>query len=357
MDNLDDGEFVGGKLVTFPFVRGENRVRMKIGHRVPVEMRNRITNWMTFVNVFWDKGFQSEHVDRMADAIGFATGIDTRGFSAPELIQLLVGMRKLKPNVIVRGIYRSMRFDSHVITGLRTIFMIWKHHLEELVLRFNETRSAYIRRRKMKVPVNDVRELRKKWKIPDAKYKIGTSSLLLFYSLPPATLEPLIWVAATKWKQPAKFHWGGLPNMPEIDDFEKAAADFVYTGFCPKEPLKRIRALMKFPIAELIACIRRLGGRVNTKYDLKLPKITTPRAIAPRWTARPIPSPEKLRKKYGKADPNSLKIRWLMDEFVDQLTRNADALKSMEAANFYKVQATIDVGYQLRDMVYAHHAD
>lgn len=324
-------EFVGGlapssgKVVAFPTVRGEGAVALKIGDGVPREVRGRISNWRTYINV-------STHTRNMPRVVGEVTGVDTSDFSLKDVVDMYEEMHKMPPAKLLDMVYCTFRVDRYSTLALRTVFMIWKHHLEELVLRFNHLRTRYIKKNGLDDPVNDMTKL--KWKKVDQKHNINSSSRLLLFSLPPKSMDELPGGSGA-WPKHDKFHWrvsdGRVSGL--IDDF--LSSDFLYPGFCPRVPVERLKKLMKFPIDKLLKCMQAMGGTVKIDYCMILSEFKEKPPAKKK--AKPIrmkkrPALKQLEKKYGVAG-DVAKIRWHTDEFLSFLKANLEVLAEKEAAS------------------------
>ena len=359
--------------MTFPFIRGEKRVSMLVGNETALIIRNKISNWRTFINVFWDYGVSPRYESVFAKTIHEVTGANTLGFDLNDLMELMDGLRELPPDTLLRGMYNTMGFNKHISMALRSVFMIWKHHLESLIVRFNHVRTEYITKHKLKDPPNDISKLIQAWKVVDTKHKINTSSKILFYSMPPDDLSKVVWVSARRWAStPEKFMWEikKSPVSHPINEFLAAIESngFVYPGFCPKRPVSRLNALLKFPIKELIVCIKALGGKIDMEYcELlgKIPSIQPFKRPVGQVKLTKLPELEQVCKKYGVTKVRSigsivmksLIIRWGVDDFIDQLKHNTELIKEVEADYVRKVDAIVCVGTSLRDHVYGNKAE
>lgn len=356
-DKLDDAKYTGGKTVSLPFIRGEKKIQLSVGNNTSLIIRNRISNWRTFINVFWSDGIS--HEEQLAKVVGEVLGINTTGFSVDEILQLFTGLQKIP---ILKCVYNSFGFRSHIVSALRSIFMIWTQHIETLILQFDHARTRYV---KKGVVVNDIKKLMSKWRESDEKHNIHTSSKLILFSLLP-DLSKLSWVQSKKWSTPPpKFHWD-VP-IKSVNAFldEVKARDFYYPGFCPKEPIKRLKLLLKFPIKLLIEAIIELNGSVKTDYSSMLTRITNIKIrdapdILDDMRLSSLPDQKTLNVQYGIKStkyPKSVAIRWCMDNYLDQLKSHTSELKKLEDHHLHMVESIIKVGDIIREGVYGHRAE
>lgn len=340
MRHLDDSKHSGGTVVTYPLVRGEKANAFNLGNEVPLIVRSKISNWRTYLNVNWP------HSPKNISAIvGEIIGVDTDEFSHKEVLDLFDGLRKMPTEQLVSGVFATFNIERHTIKALRTIFMIWRHHLERLVLYFNKMRTAYIKKNKANAVLNDMDSLVASWKNVSRKNNIDSSSRLLLFVLPPKSMDELPG-GSGKWPNHDKFHWDvpGLQNL--VDDFLSSA--FIYPGFCPKVPEERLSMLMKFPIDKLLKCINAMGGRINLDYcklfsELKAPPVTRLKCKTHRL-AQP---------KSGKYKDSDLRrIKDETDEFINFLKKNIDALGERESAITRLTISLVEIGHILNSHVY-----
>jgi hypothetical protein len=93
---------------------------------------------------------------------------------------------------------------------------------------------------------SDIAKCMNEWKSLNAEYKIKTSSVLLMFICPPNQPSDL------PWMPPDSKGWESkIPRLKLPKDFEADLKNFGYLGFCPKEPVKRLKLLLRFPIHRL----------------------------------------------------------------------------------------------------------
>jgi hypothetical protein len=325
----------GGKMITFPFVRGEQRVRMTIGNGVMLAARDRISNWRTFLNVFWSKKFDVKYTPALVKVVSEVTGLDTKGFSIDDLVQALHAIAQLPADVLLKAQYKLLGHHLHIGLGVRPVFMSWKQHLERMIVRFNEARTQYIKKHKLADSVNDIQALIKSWKAVDTKHGVRTSSKLLLYSLPPPNLGAMKWVKALRWSpKPAPFHWR-VGDVKEVEAFIAAAEKFVYLGYCPREPVTRTKALMQFPIKELLAAIQALGGSLEVDYCT----VTIPKP----FPAFKVKAKASMQVQFSGTPAQQ--VRQGVDAFIAALKKNADTLEDMEVQHVLRMTSLANVGH------------
>jgi len=134
-----------------------------------------------------------------------------------------------------------------VSSAIRKLFMLLKQHYETTITYFIQTQNEKTR------VINVLDDLYEEWKTIDKEKALESSSLLLLFMNPPFRTDSVVVL--------------DLDN-PKINDFNDKLFDFHYLGFCPKVPLIRLEALLKFPIFELVDAIQSMDATYEpVDYD------------------------------------------------------------------------------------------
>ncbi len=366
-------QITGGKIVTFPRPRNETITRIVFGDRTLMSIREKISNWRTFIDVYWKK---NGTLDKKSTLSFYQVLKDIFHVPIPEdqteVLQLIEGIFSMTNPQILNGIGKSHHLNEPIIISFRVNFMIWRDHLEELLMRYAEARNKYIKKHKFKDQKNDMTALLENWKKYDEKYEIQSSSRLLLFSNLPASPSKIPSIAhkysgEVKWNPNIKkFHWG-CGNKKVIVQLEAALKDFIYMGFCQRKPVYRYGKLLEFPIKELLLAIKFLGGESpkadycemlsNIKKVLISPKFgKTP----PKLKLNKIPHASQLRKKYKMKsktahDNNNLEIRWHVDQYIE-LCKTTKYYFAEREKYYLDVTRTVNnIGFVVKKYVYRRH--
>lgn len=322
----------GGKIIAFPRPRGETLTKIIYGDRVDTNIRQKISNWRTFINIYWNKDgtIEKNFFSTMKKIMGEVFNLDFT-MKQEEVLYTMKEIFFMPSEKIISGIGMSYNLHEIIVLVFRSMFMIWKDHLEELVLKFDNARTEYIKLHKLHLPINNVKDLLRNWKHYNKYYKINSSSkLLLFSNLPehPGNVIGNDFKKPKKWNSRIKqFHWE-VSGVGSTVKLHKKLKEFVYIGYCPYKPIYRFNKLLEFPIKELVKATKDLGGLIKVDYCSMLSKINKVKipnkfnVKTPKIHIKKIPSDNELKKIYSmssseKFDINNLRIRWYVDEYIN----------------------------------------
>jgi len=358
----------GGKILTFPRPRNETMTRIIFGDRTLMSIREKISNWRTFVDVHWKKNgtLDKKSMEPLKDVLHELLDLDFQ-CNQDEVLQILEGIFKLPDADIINGIGKAHHLNEPIIISFRVNYMIWRDHLEELVMRFNETRTNYIKKHKLKDKPNDIPQLLENWRKYDRKYHIDSSSKLLLFSNLPANPSdiPNIKESKAKWNPGIeRFDW---TTGNKTKDLEEKLLKFQYLGFCPCEPVNRFVKLLEFPVKELLLAIKTLGGE-KPKADYcdmlqNLKKVLIPPKFGenpPKLKISKIPHSSGLRKKYKMTskttyDVNNLAIRWYVDQYIELCKQTKSYFMAREKYYLGITTALNTMGFTVKKYVYRRH--
>ena len=352
----------GGKILTFPRPRKESMIRIVYGDRTVMSIREKISNWRTFVDVYWKENgtLDKNSLSSLKDVL-FSIFCVKFECEQSEIIQILEGIFSLSNDEMMHGIGKSYHLNEPIVLSFRVNFMIWRDHLEELVMRFNEARTKYIKKNKGKEKINDIPTLLENWRKYDEKYDINSSSkLLLFSNLPSSPSDlPHIKHSKLKWStHMEKFHWS---VGKKTQNLEEKLLEFCYHGFCPLEPLTRFNKLLKFPIAALLEATRALGGEppkadyCDMLKSLKSAMVTPKfREKIPNLNVKKIPQLKKKYKMKSKTsfDNNNLVIRWYIDQYIELCKQTKPYFIAKEKYYLEITNILNTVGFVVKKCVY-----
>lgn len=318
------------EVIVFPRPRNETLTRIVFGDRVNVSIREKISNWRTFVDVYWNKNgtLDPKFFGSLRKTVGEILGLDLHT-DQKNILQIMREIFSMSDENLLNGITRSYKLHDPISLGFRMSFMIWRDHLEELVVRYNEARTAYIEHHKTKNITNNMKELLKNWKHYNKYYKINSSSkLLLFSNLPKTPRDiPHVNVNVNKWNSRVKKFYWTVDKVKSTHVLQKKLDKYLYLGYCQYKPIYRFNKLLEFPIKELLTAAKDLGCTTNIDYCSMFKKIDTLNSSLkftkkiPKIKKRKNPSNQELKLKYGLNSPSKYDlansaIRWYVDEYI-----------------------------------------
>lgn len=292
--NYDDNAFVGGKTHIYPNPRSEPVVRVLVGNSVGITLRNRVSSWKAFKGVYKTEVPSDKILNGLvSDFLGYdVTGPleSTEGDSKTEKYLTIPELNAIFESIFKSNlkitILRSFKIYQPISSAIRSVFMLYKDHIEELLLKF-DAGLAKLNGKKSQIP-----DLMTNWREINKKYKIGSSSKLILFLFPPKSPSMLPNLAEKYVKVPGwhpkieLFDWSTKDKKMAglISKFrdEIKSREFLYLGFCPKRPVFRLTALMNFPTDALLDCLNYMDietrdyTKLHTKLKvIRLPKPTT----------------------------------------------------------------------------------
>ncbi len=274
---FDIEKYKDASALTFPAPRDEQPKVIMVGNRARIAGRSKTSSWHSFSNLYFDsahldKKYEPKLINCVAEMFEISSDL-----SMKELIMFITKFIRLPPEKVFYAIAKQIGLYQPITMGIRSVFMLWKDHLQELLLKFIQYRNHYIRQKKIDAPLNNIGELIASWKEFDHKHSIDSSSLVLLYSFLPEFPHSIPAIKHkfqpdVRWKKkPIEVKW--LTNTKldtKIGDFLKAVKErkFQYLGFCPREPTVRLARLMSFPTDKLNDCLIAIGYKSRNYVTL-----------------------------------------------------------------------------------------
>lgn len=356
-------------VIVFPRPRNESLTKIVYGDRVNTSIRGKISNWRSFTDVYWNKNgtldgkFFNSLRATASEIFRLELSMNQDG-----ILYLMKEIFNLPDKDFINGILMSHNLHEPISLGFRMNFMIWRDHLEELVLRFNEVRTKYIESHKLPDATNNIKALLKNWKHYNKYYKINSSSKLLLFSNLPETPQqiPSVKISVHKWNSRIKqFHWR-VGKVKSTIILQEKLNKFLYMGYCPYKPIYRFNKLLEFPIKELLVATKELGGEVKVDYCGLLSKINNLKYIPkfsntiPKLKKKKLPPVAVLKSEYNMAssvphDIKNLSIRWYVDEYIKMCKLTKGYCASKEAYYIRLVKEITEIGHASSKYFYRRH--
>ena len=332
LSQLDDPIISGGSILQL------DNLNIVVGDKTNLTLLDMNLEWDSFLKTYWDDITKTEYTKKYIDTI---TGI----FNLPnindtdQLLQLLKKIYKLNDTQHINGFIKQHSIYKSLSITSKYLYMTWKTHLEELLYLFNDLRTEYIKKfyPNLTSKINNIDELKKKWNEFDKLY--NNSSLLLY-----AFLNKKEWVSKNNNKKHIpKFHLSinKKDKKNKIDYLIKKLKkkikknNFTYSGFCQYYPVYRLKELFKFPIKELLKCIKFLQSNVSPHINIS--KIYNYCIIYDKLTKlnideikKPIPIIKENKRNNPQKQPIINEIKWYVEELLKIYSRLSDQIIEQE---------------------------
>jgi hypothetical protein len=245
--------------------------KIAVGNKVKYSLLKLNMEWDAFIKSLKNKLNKDENWFKMSDKQASLINDIAQIFGLPSSIttmdSLLYALREIEnmsDTQYIIWLSKKYKIYESLYLSIQSVFWCWKMHLENLIIDFNEARTAYIQKYNTNDKINDLPDLITKWKTVDAEFNIEISSIILLFINPPAEPTSLSWItksANETWKSIPKFHFTISPNSQNadlakisnlIDNFVNKLSNWLYLGYCPCKPITRFLRLLEFPIKELL---------------------------------------------------------------------------------------------------------
>lgn len=357
MNNLDDYKKSGG--ITLSFSGGTNNKKTYIvGNKASIKIRDKILEWGAFKELYPDKlgNAGTSALCKVAARILY----HTESLDLDQTLETLRITYKLPDVKLSQMILRRFNLGEVTKNSIHSIFVNWAKYLEKSILKYAEIRNAYIDHNQThnqngNNEVNNIKDLLKNWSVIDKYYDIETSSPLLLYSHFPKKPYDLPWLRGAfieddLWDiYPNKFHWI-ITGVPETELLQNTLtnSNFLYLGFCPRAPKERLRRLFSFPIEELHAATKALGGDIDTT-PLPLPEIITMINQSGPRAPTSFEPPTILRELEPDGDVEH-KVKWYVEKFIDIYLKMKPHFESIETYYVNLAKNLSLVGFKLENI-------
>ena len=268
-------------------------------------IRDSFIDWGTFIEIY------NENLD------------DNNMFEQVVKMFNVKGSDKLKDIILplVKTIYH-LPMESHMMSmikqfmineplsiAIHSLFTTIKRHYEEIVEKLIIERNTLINANNLKSETNNIEFLLEYWRDVNIQSNLDSSSLILTFINPPEFINSkliLEIVPEDKIDEKLRNQFSNL--ITEISNFH-------YMGFCPREPQKRLSALLDFPINSFIKTILLLDEKVvfpdYANIEKEIGKLL-----------KKIPTRPKILETYKREDsPTNLfgneLIKWYVDEILN----------------------------------------
>ena len=223
---------------------------------------NRIIAWESFKRVYYkddviDIKYYNDFINNIYKVIPFIGYTSNENDILKNLYELYNESDETIANTIMDKINSKNNFNKTI----HHLFMSWKSYIEKLIELFISLREKYILDNNLTDPRNNIKDLFDKWLNINIEQNLDTSSLILLFNFPPKhyadALGPDI----------PKIHWNIKTHKLDnkITDFLNIIKKnkFEYIGFCKNDLITRFKALLLFPIDDLLKLIYELYTNVK----------------------------------------------------------------------------------------------
>lgn len=208
-------------------------------------LRDSFIDWGTFLEIYHDNLDYATLFDQIIKLLNVKENESIRHF----LIPMVKKIYALPAEAHMTCMLKQFIIYEPVSVAIHSIFITIKMFYEHLIEQFLITRNRYIELNNTKDKTNDLTQLKEYWSSLNQQYNLETSSLLLLFINPPNGLKSGIYFA--------------IEGNNAVAKFKQSIKQFHYKGFCIKEPHKRLRALLEFPVNDIIAAISKLDSIVE----------------------------------------------------------------------------------------------
>jgi len=354
--NYDDTKLTGEKIHLYPNVKKESIIRIVVGNSVGSTVRSRVSSLKSFQLVYKDSEPDLKALNNLvSEMLNYDFEATFERYEFKDSVLSVADLNRILESVIYDKnfripLIRSFSLYKPISASIRSIFMLYKEHIEELLLKF-DVGLAKINGTKKQIPV-----LLENWKHLNKKYKIGSSSKLLLFMFPPKSPAQLPNLAhkytnQVLWRPDVKIYdWDTKDSKLEklISAFrsEISKRKFLYLGFCPKRPIYRIRELMKFPTDSLITCLEYMEIGIKNYKSLhdELKKIKLPKPATPKF--EPVVKPK------SKSDNELETLYENLGNWVELCKKNMQPLAQLEKYYVSTADRLIIAGSHIKKFVY-----
>jgi hypothetical protein len=240
-----------------PIVGGDkNIVNIAVGGAVEQKIKSKIIEWEVFSKLFVSGKYLTQLTVELNEIFPLPTAIH----DPVKLLCILDEIGKRPYGEVMNGVIRSFELHDPVKLSIRRLFVSWKTLIESLLTKS----SKHI-------------HLAPKWNNFIKQHGVDTSSEIMFFTFPPkinsnfisshAQFSSTSNIGQIIVPSDLKIQLKGDPHR--ICEFQKAASDYKYAGFCPMESVARVLLLLNFPVKELYLINPKKCGRSAEIKKLK----------------------------------------------------------------------------------------
>lgn len=219
--------------------------RYTTGGKYRYMLRDLILDWETFLNVYQE----SLDYDHLFSQVVKLLNIKENENLRESMIDVIQEIYKLPAKQHLLCMMKQFMIYEPVSIAIHSIYIIFKHHFENIVKSYCSIRNAYIEKNKLNDAPNDWNYLINHWNEQNNYYELDSSSIILLFINPPKGI-----------KTEMRFLIKGNPHTTEL---MKAIKKYHYTGFCPKVPHRRLTELLNFPFQEFKNAILSMDKNIS----------------------------------------------------------------------------------------------
>lgn len=242
------GGFLGGKHI-------ENKI--VIGDLSNSFLINKISEWETFKSTYYKNNkLNPKYYSKLLNVINYICILPGYTVDENKLLYGINTIYKASTNEIINAINRYIDIYSPIKMVLKHLFMNYKTYIENLILLF------------MRLNEGDSDDAAR-WNIIDAENNLNSSSPILLINFPPPEIKLEKDIPRINW------HVKDAKINKMVIDFLAAIKKrkFVYLGFCPFIPIKRLQLLLDFPAGKLVKILKAMGHTISNNIADKIKKL------------------------------------------------------------------------------------
>ncbi len=308
----------------------------RLGDDVEDKMKNFVISWRVFCQYYsvGDNSYPSKLNEKLNDLF-----ISSNELTPSEWVKVVRLINKLPHADFYKLANRILGASDKLHLIIKVIFMNYRDLLERIFRRFLVLQGLD----------PGLPKLEAKWKALDKKFKIESTSPMLYFST---------YFGLTFKNARPKF-------STRFSSLDSALKKYKYLGFCRKKPIYRLQVLLDFPVIELLEAINTLDPKSLKSFDFTLLQkvIDEYNQHKHKLKSPPIPESKKFDFLYGdklrkghdfedslrsheveKLPRTGMKVRKFedtlegkmkkaMDELIEKLVKYRDDLEKKEEFN------------------------
>ena len=227
-----------------------------IGNATSNFIKNKIIEWDTFKSIYYkDNNLDPKFYTKFLSVLNNIYILPNFTTDENEILYMINNIYKAKPSEIINGLLKIINIYQPLKLAIKHLFMIYKVYIEKLIETYVDLRDTCVSKLK-NATQNNFKEMSARWNIIDTENKIDTSSPILFFNFPPATINLEKSIPIIEWQINSKNGDHKKINLL-VNEFLKEikTRNFEYVGYCPMSVSYRFQLLLKFPVNHLIHMI------------------------------------------------------------------------------------------------------
>lgn len=216
-------------------------------------LRNNLIDWGAFLEIYKKNTEYNAIYENATRLLNIKKGETSRSMFLPVLLKIY----DLPAKNHLASMMKQFMLHEPVSIAIYSLFNSVKHHYEYLVKRYFLLRNKYVKKHKTNDNIVNWKETEKRWDILNDEHDIDTSSLALFF------INPIFNTTSMEQMDTPKLYWKintkDKKILSAVNKLMQQVNKFSYKGFCPKVPVQRMEALLKFPLQAFVSAIKVLN--------------------------------------------------------------------------------------------------